>query len=134
MLSSVVSIVLGVTVLTVIGIAFGGTFLLRILTGGHAANALQKMFFRAGHAHAGVLVTLGLALAVLGAVSGVSPGWAGAGAILVPSAAIFVPLGVWSGACGATRNPVPPCSASTHNGRTGRSRRCGSGRCAWSSG
>lgn len=89
-----------------IGIAFGGTFLLRILSGGHPANALQKAFFRAGHAHAGVLVTVGLVLAVLGAASRASPGWAGAGAIVVLLAAIFIPLGVWSGACGATRKHI----------------------------
>ncbi|HEY5858539.1 MAG TPA: hypothetical protein VIW24_32090 [Aldersonia sp.] len=100
MLSPIVSIVLGVTVLTVVGIAFGGTFLLRIVSGGHEVNALQKTFFRAGHAHAGVLVTLGLVLAVLGAVSGASPEWAGAGAIVALLAAIFIPLGFFTSVLG----------------------------------
>ena len=92
-LHPVVSIVIGVTVLSVIGIAFGGTFMLRVVTGKQGANGLQKTFFRAGHAHAGVLVILGLVLAVLGSVTGASPGWAGAGAITVLTAAIFIPLG-----------------------------------------
>jgi hypothetical protein len=44
----------------VITIAYGGTFLLRVSSGKVPVNDLQKAFFRAGHAHAGVLVILGL--------------------------------------------------------------------------
>lgn len=87
----IVVIVLGVTVLSVAGIASGGTFLLRVSSGKRQANQLQKSFFRAGHAHAGVLVTLGLTLAVLGRVADANPGWSQAGAIAVLSAAIFIP-------------------------------------------
>ena len=53
----------GIILLTVPGIQYGGFFLLRVLTGGHgnlALNDLQKSMFRAGHAHAGVLVILSL--------------------------------------------------------------------------
>lgn len=50
----------GAILLIVLTIAFGGTFLLRVSTGGVPTNDLQKSFFRAGHAHAGVLVLLGL--------------------------------------------------------------------------
>ncbi|MFF3179768.1 MULTISPECIES: hypothetical protein [Rhodococcus] len=88
-----VTIVLGSTVLTVAGIAFGGTFLLRVAAGGVPTNDLQKTFFRAGHAHAGVLVTLGLLIAVLTHVVGASPGWSAAGAIAVLVAAILIPAG-----------------------------------------
>lgn len=42
----VLTVVAGVTVLTVVGIAFGGTFMLRIVTGKQGANALQKTMFR----------------------------------------------------------------------------------------
>ncbi len=87
----IVVIVLGATVLSVAGIASGGTFLLRVLSGRQGANELQKAFFRAGHAHAGVLVTLGLTLAVLGRVADASPAWSEAGPIAVLTAAIFVP-------------------------------------------
>ena len=73
MMDPVLTIVVGVTVLTVVGIASGGAFLLRILAGDQGANALQKSFFRAGHAHAGVLVTLGILLATLTAVVDGSP-------------------------------------------------------------
>ncbi|MBJ8339779.1 MULTISPECIES: hypothetical protein [Antrihabitans] len=87
------SIVLGVTVLTVVGIAFGGTFMLRVVTGAHGANELQKTFFRAGHAHAGVLVTLGLTIGVLTHAAGADNVWGAAGTIAVLTAAIFVPIG-----------------------------------------
>ncbi|MEE2033574.1 hypothetical protein [Rhodococcus chondri] len=99
-------IVLGATLLTVIGIAFGGTFLLRVANGGVPANDLQKTFFRAGHAHAGVLVTLGLLVAVLTHVAGASPGWSAAGAIAVLTAAILVPLGFFLSVLGP--NPARP--------------------------
>jgi len=91
--SPLLTIALGVTVLTVVGVAFGGTFMLRVVTGKQGANALQKTMFRAGHAHAGVLVILGLALASLTKTTDVSSGWAAAGTIIVLSAAIFMPLG-----------------------------------------
>lgn len=55
----------GVVLLVVLTIAFGGTFLLQVFTGGVPANDLQKSFFRAGHAHAGVLVMLGLVIRLL---------------------------------------------------------------------
>ncbi|MGW0176828.1 hypothetical protein ACWDUM_23635 [Rhodococcus sp. NPDC003322] len=89
----VLALVTGITLLTVVGIAFGGTFMLRVVTGAHGANDLQKTMFRAGHAHAGVLVTLGLVVALLTRAAGVGSGWSTFGAVLVLSAAIFVPAG-----------------------------------------
>ncbi|AKE91041.1 MULTISPECIES: hypothetical protein [Rhodococcus] len=89
----VLVIALGATLLTVAGIAFGGTFLLRVTGGRVPANELQKAFFRAGHAHAGVLVTLGLLVAVLTDAVGASPGWAAAGALAVLGSAILIPAG-----------------------------------------
>lgn len=102
----VLTLVVGVTVLTVVTIAFGGAFLLRVHTGRRGANALQKSFFRAGHAHAGVLVTLGILLATLTAVVDASPGWAAAGAIAVLVAAIFIPAGFFLSVLG--RDPAKP--------------------------
>jgi hypothetical protein len=60
MLGPTYQIIAGIVVLTVITIAYGGTFVLRVARGQAPANDLQKTFFRAGHAHAGVLVILGL--------------------------------------------------------------------------
>ena len=105
-LSPLLTVVVGATLLTVIGIAFGGTFLLRVVSGKQGANELQKTFFRAGHAHAGVLVTLGLAVAVLTHAAGVGSGWAAAGTIAILSSAIFIPAGFFLSAIG--QNPAHP--------------------------
>ena len=50
----------GVLLLTIVAIEYGGWFMLRVVRGGQPATDFQKAFFRAGHAHAGVLVTLSL--------------------------------------------------------------------------
>jgi len=100
-MSPFLSVVLGATLLTVVGIAFGGTFMLRVVTGSQPANELQKTFFRAGHAHAGVLVTLGVAVGLLTSAAGVSAAWAAAGTITVLSAAIFIPAGFFLSVLGS---------------------------------
>lgn len=53
----------GVILLTMPSIQFGGYFLLKVISGKHPELELtdfQKSMFRAGHAHAGVLVMLAL--------------------------------------------------------------------------
>ena len=89
----------------VVTIAYGGTFLLRVVTGRHPANALQTSFFRAGHAHAGVLVILGLLVKVLVSSEGV-PGWSRAGASGVLWAAVLMPAGFFLSVLG--RDPEKP--------------------------
>ncbi len=61
----------GAILLAVVAIAYGGTFLLRVHAGNPPTNDLQKAFFRAGHAHAGVLVILGLVIKILTSTDGV---------------------------------------------------------------
>ncbi|ASO18963.1 hypothetical protein FHR81_001229 [Actinoalloteichus hoggarensis] len=53
-------IIAGLVLLTVVGIAVGGWFMTRIVTGRVAMTDFQKSFARAGHGHAGVLVILSL--------------------------------------------------------------------------
>lgn len=50
----------GTLLVAVPAIELGGQFLLRIVRGHKPATDFQRTFFRAGHAHAGVLVTLAL--------------------------------------------------------------------------
>jgi hypothetical protein len=52
----------GILLVTVPTIAYGGTFLLKVLSGKSPVplTDFQKTMFRAGHAHAGVLVLLAL--------------------------------------------------------------------------
>ncbi|OBJ52090.1 hypothetical protein A9W95_20985 [Mycobacterium sp. 1423905.2] len=105
-MNPLMSITIGATIVSVVAIAAGGTFLLRVVTGRKDTNDLQKSFFRAGHAHAGVLVSLGLLLAVLGNATGANPMWADSGAIAVLLAAILMPAGFFLSVLG--RNPARP--------------------------
>ena len=63
----------GIILLTIVAVEYGGWFMLRVVRGDQPATFFQKAFFRAGHAHAGVLVTLaliGLVLADAAQLSG----------------------------------------------------------------
>ena len=50
----------GILLLTIVGIEYGGTYILRIVRGGESLTPFQEAFARAGHGHAGVLVILAL--------------------------------------------------------------------------
>jgi hypothetical protein len=53
-------IVLGILFLSLIAVESGGVFLTYVVRGRAPANALQVSFFRAGHAHAAVLLVLSM--------------------------------------------------------------------------
>ena len=58
----------GITLITVPTIQYGGYFLLRSLMSksrGYMENPLRQNFFRAGHAHAGVILLLSLVCQML---------------------------------------------------------------------
>ena len=55
----------GILLLAIVTIEYGGLFMLRIVRGRHPATDFQRAFARAGHAHAGVLVTLALVCLIL---------------------------------------------------------------------
>ncbi len=82
----------GIVLLTVVGIVYGGTFLLKVVTRKVPANELQQSFFRAGHAHAGVLVILGIVVNLYVDFAGVT-GLGNTLAPLVLVSAILVPAG-----------------------------------------
>lgn len=90
----------GVVLLTVVAIEYGGLFLLKVVGGRQRANALQTSFFRAGHAHAGVLVILGLVTLLLVDGSGVT-GVAVAAPTFILSAAILMPAGFFLSVIGS---------------------------------
>ncbi|GAB3157599.1 hypothetical protein GCM10027059_00950 [Myceligenerans halotolerans] len=103
-LSDGARITAAIVLLTVVGIESGGLFLLKVRTGRVPATDFQKSFFRAGHAHAGVLVTLGLLCVVLAEAATALTGfwhWLGATGVLV--AAILLPGGFFFSAMGAGR-------------------------------
>jgi predicted Abi (CAAX) family protease len=94
----------GIILLTFVAVAYGGTFLLRLSTKG-GCNDLQRAWFRAGHAHAGVLLTLGLVVRILTGLPGVAE-WARTGGAFVLYAAILMPLGFFLGVLG--KDPTRP--------------------------
>ncbi len=93
----------GVVLLTVVAVESGGAFMLRVVTGAVPATDFQRRFFRAGHAHAGVLVTLGLVCLLLAEASGLAgvAGWFARTGVLI--AAILMPAGFFFSAMGAGR-------------------------------
>lgn len=86
----------GIILITVPTIQYGGYFLLtQLMTkgSGYMDNPLRQNFFRAGHAHAGVIVILSLVCQIL--VDGaLLPDWLmWLVRIAIPLAAILIPLG-----------------------------------------
>lgn len=55
----------GVLVLSLVTVETGGALMFRIVSGRHEATPLQQSYFRAGHAHAGVFLVLGLVVQLL---------------------------------------------------------------------
>lgn len=93
----------GIVMLTVVGIESGGAFLLRVATGRVPATDFQKSFFRAGHAHAGVLVTLGLVCLLLAETTRLTGFWHWLAGTGVLCAAILLPAGFFFSAVGSGR-------------------------------
>ena len=96
----------GILLLSLVAVETGGVLLVRVATGRHPVNALQTSFFRAGHAHAAVLLVL--AIALLGPLGQVDPGGL-VGVVArtgVPLAAILMPAGFFLSVLG--RDPQRP--------------------------
>ena len=91
-LSDAARITAGTLLITIVLVEFGGLYLLRLVTGRQPATPFQKTFARAGHAHAGVLVSLALiaqlyadAVALDGAAASVARSGIALAAILMPA-------------------------------------------------
>jgi hypothetical protein len=86
----------GIILITVPSIQYGGYFLLTQLTNkgsGYMDNPLRQNFFRAGHAHTGVIVILSLVCQLLADAALLPPSITWMVRIGVPLAAILIPLG-----------------------------------------
>ncbi|GAB3482881.1 hypothetical protein [Amycolatopsis cihanbeyliensis] len=91
----------GILLLSLVGVEFGGLFMARVVTGGVPTTEFQQSFFRAGHAHAGMLVTLGL-VGLLMADAARLHGRVGILARTgIPAAAILMPAGFFFSAMGS---------------------------------
>ncbi len=100
----------GIILLTVPTIQYGGYFLLTILSGKLKLpiTDFQKSMFRAGHAHAGVLVILALIAEVLADYTSLNPVSEKFIRIGFPLAAILVSGGFFASASG--KNIIKPNS------------------------
>jgi hypothetical protein len=96
----------GVLLLSLIAVESGGWFLTKVVRGGVPANALQTSFFRAGHAHAAVLLVLGLAILALIDQAALPPFLLWFARVGVPAAAILMPAGFFLSVIG--RDPQRP--------------------------
>lgn len=93
----------GYIILTVPTIAYGGYFLLQVLAGAHTdleLTAFQQSMFRAGHAHAGVLVLLALVAQIFVQYTQLSTLWRWLVRVSFPVAAILVSGGFFAAAIG----------------------------------
>lgn len=85
--------VAGILLLALPTVVFGGVSLLRLLLGepGYAENELRRELWRAGHAHAGVLLVLSLVTLRYVDEAALSPGLRRVVRHSIPAAAILVP-------------------------------------------
>lgn len=93
----------GIVLLAAITVASGGWLLLQILRGSVPVTDFQKAFYRAGHAHAGVLIILGLVCLLLTETTSLTGGWLWLSRTGVLIAAILLPTGFFFSAIGAGR-------------------------------
>ena len=93
----------GVLLLTLLAVEIGGLYLLGIIRGSVERTAFQRAFERAGHAHAGVLVTLSLVVQLLVDAAGLGAPWVTVARSGIPLAAILMPAGFFLGAAGKGR-------------------------------
>jgi hypothetical protein len=86
-------LLIGILLLALVTVESGGVFLTRVVRGKVPANALQTSFFRAGHAHAAVLLVL--SIAILGVIDNAAlpPALDLVARDGVPIAAILMPAG-----------------------------------------
>lgn len=96
----------GILVLALVTVESGGYFLTRVSRGLAPANDLQRSFFRAGHAHAAVLLVLSLVLLLFVDVVPIEEPLRWAARSLVPIAAILMPAGFFLSVLG--RDPQRP--------------------------
>jgi hypothetical protein len=104
-MSTLCKLFCGITLLTVPTIQYGGYFLLSVLSGTAKISLtdFQKSMFRAGHAHAGVLVILSLIAQVLIDYAGVNSGIELTLRIVFPLSAILISGGFFVSALGNGR-------------------------------
>jgi hypothetical protein len=99
-------ITLGVLLLALVTVESGGYFLTKVVRGHVEANLLQRNFFRAGHAHAAVLLILSFAVLSVIDYTGLDGILGFVARNFVPAAAILMPAGFFLSVLG--KDPEKP--------------------------
>jgi hypothetical protein len=99
-LSDASRVVAGLLFLTIVTIEFGGWFMTKIVRGDVPMTDFQKSFARAGHAHAGVLVTLGLVCQLLADATTLTGAVGWLARLGVPAAAVLMSGGFFASSAG----------------------------------
>jgi hypothetical protein len=99
-LSDATRIIAGLVLISIVTVELGGYFMTRIVRGLVPMTDFQKAFARAGHAHAGVLVTLGLVGLILVDATGLTGVLAWVGRLGIPLAAILMSAGFFASSAG----------------------------------
>jgi len=99
-LSDASRILAGIILITVVTIEVGGWFMTKIARGDVPMTEFQKSFARAGHGHAGALVTLSLVGLLFVDATGMTglPLWLAR--VGIPIAAILMPAGFFASSAG----------------------------------
>ena len=92
-LSDASRVLAGILVLSLVTVETGGALMFRVVTGRQPATPLQSSFFRAGHAHAGVFLVLGILTQVLVDATTLSGLAEWVARSFVPAAALLLPGG-----------------------------------------
>ncbi|WP_258369361.1 hypothetical protein [Georgenia satyanarayanai] len=93
----------GIALLAAVTVTSGGYFMTQVVTAKVPATPFQTSFYRAGHAHAGVFIVLGLVCLVLTEATGLTGAWAWLARTGVLVAAILMPAGFFLSALGRGR-------------------------------
>jgi len=103
-MTNATKLIAGILLVTVPTIEYGGTFLLGLLSRSHAEfTDFQRSMFRAGHAHAGVLVVLALVALLFADQAGFSPSIGWAVRIGFAAAPVLISAGFFAAAMGEGR-------------------------------
>ncbi|WP_159605579.1 hypothetical protein [Agromyces humi] len=99
-------ILIGILLLALVTVESGGYFLTRVVRGHVPANRLQGNFYRAGHAHAAVLLVLSMVILSVISYAALDGFWMQLARLGVPIAAILMPAGFFLSVLG--RDPHRP--------------------------
>jgi hypothetical protein len=83
----------GLLLLSFVAVEAGGYYLTRVASGDVELTGFQASFARAGHAHAGVLVSLSLVAVMLADAAGLTGAFGYLARLAIPAAAILMPTG-----------------------------------------